>query len=171
MGQPITVLSDKESKEGVPTKISTGGSVHVVHGLAQLAFTGKKLKFIVIPTKNLGFRAYCFHFIGQGALFCTAQNCATAHHHAATKTVIPGKIYVTRGATTTFATPSLTELALDSHVVTKWRSLYLTLPEWNEKFLITAVVSDEVPVSAVAIEEVQETFYCNKALAFKTPTK
>jgi hypothetical protein len=47
----------------------------------------------------------------------------------------------------------------------------LALPEWNEKFLIVAVVSDELPASAAAIE-VQETFFQeNKALTFKTPVK
>jgi hypothetical protein len=170
MGQPITVLSDKESIDGVPTEISTGGSVHVVDGPAPSVSTGKKFKIIVIPTRNLGFGNFCFQFIGQGASFCTAQNCATAHHHAATKTVIPGEIYVAKGATTAFATPALAESALDPHVATEWRSLSLTLPEWNEKFLIATAVSDELPASAAAIE-MQETFYRNKALSFKTPAK
>jgi hypothetical protein len=46
---------------------------------------GKKFKIVVIPTVNQGFSAYCFQVIGQGASFCTARNCVTAHHHAARK--------------------------------------------------------------------------------------
>jgi hypothetical protein len=125
---------------------------------------------VVIPTENLGFNSYCFQFIGQGTSFCTARNCATAHHHAAAKTVMPGEIYVAKGNTTAFVTPCLTESALDTHVLTEWKSLSLALPEWNEKFLIAATVSDQLPASAAAIE-VQETFYRDKALLFKTPAK
>jgi phage shock protein A len=139
-------------------------------GPAPPTATGKRFKIIVIPTVDLGFGNYCFQYIGQGASFCTARNCATAHHHAAEKAVIPGDIYVAKGVTTAFVTPSLTASALDPHVLSEWKSLSLGLPEWNEKFLIAAAISDDLPASAAAIE-VQETFFRNKALNFKTPGK
>jgi hypothetical protein len=42
---------------------------------------------------------------------------------------MPGEIYVAKGTTTAFVTPSLTESALDTHVLAEWKSLSLALPE------------------------------------------
>jgi hypothetical protein len=127
---------------------------------------------MVIPTTvDLGSRNYCFQLIGQGASFFAAQNCATVHHHAAVKTITPGEIYIPKGITMVFVTPMLNASALDPHFLKQWKSLSLALPsEWNEKILIATAVSDELPASAAAIE-VQENFFCNKALNFKTPAK
>jgi hypothetical protein len=79
-------------------------------------------------------------------------------------------MYVAKGITMAFVTPSLTEPALDPHVLFEWISLSLALPKWNEKCLIATAVSDELPASSTAIE-IQQTLYCNKALMFKTPAK
>jgi hypothetical protein len=166
-GQPMTVLSDKENEDGMPMEIDTDGSVPVMDGHAQVTAMGN---IVVIPTVNLGFSAYCFQFIDQGASFCTARNCATAHYLAASKTVTPGVIYVAKGITTAFVAPSLTSSALDPHALTEWKSLSLTLPKWNEKFLIATAVLDDLPASTAAIE-IQEAFYQNKALSFETPAK
>ena len=46
----------------------------------------------------------------------------------------------------------------------------LTLPKWNEKFLIAASASDDIPASTAAME-IQDTFFRTKALNFKTPAK
>jgi hypothetical protein len=62
------------------------------------------------------------------------------------------------------------EAVIDSDVLTEWKSLLLSLPEWNEKFLIAALASDDIPASTGAME-IQETFFCTKALNFKTPAK
>jgi hypothetical protein len=53
----------------------------------------------------------------------------------------------------------------------KWKSLSLTLPDWNEKFFLATSAPDNIlPASSEAIE-IQEEFYRTKALNFKTPAK
>jgi hypothetical protein len=67
-------------------------------------------------------------------------------------------------------TPSIHEAGIDDDVLTTWRSLSLTLSEWNEKFLIATAVLDNIPVSTAAME-VHEEFFRTKALNSKTPAK
>ena len=118
-----------------------------------------------------GLQRLLLQFIGQGASYCTARNCNTAHHHSLVKTVKPGEIYVAKSSSTAFVTPSITDSVIDSDVLAVWRALTLTLPEWNQKFFIaTAALDDDVPVSSAAME-VHETFFRTKALNFKTPAK
>lgn len=46
----------------------------------------------------------------------------------------------------------------------------MTLPKWNEKFLIATAALEDAPVSTEAMEVYEEFFY-TKALNFKTPAK
>jgi hypothetical protein len=59
---------------------------------------------------------------------------------------------------------------IDSDVLKEWNSLLLSLPEWNEKFIIASSAADDIPASTAAME-IQETFFRTKALNFKTPAK
>jgi hypothetical protein len=169
-GEPFTVFSGEGNRrfrdiprevnmdDGRMTEQDTPGS------------NGKRFKIFVIPTDNTGFSSYCFQFIGQGASYCTARNCATSHHHASVKAVKPGEIYVAKSSTTAFVTPSMHEAGIDADVLTGWRALSLTLSEWNEKFFIATAALDDIPVSTAAME-VHEEFFRTKALNFKTPAK
>jgi hypothetical protein len=50
------------------------------------------------------------------------------------KAVKPGEIYAAKGLSTAFVLPSLLgESVLDPEALLKWKSLSLTLPDWNEK--------------------------------------
>jgi hypothetical protein len=112
-GEPFTVFSGEGNRrfrdiprevdmdDGWKTESDTPGS------------NGKRFKTFVIPTSNTAFSAYCFQFIGQGASYCTARNCVTAHHHALVKAVKPGEIYVAKSPTTAFVTPSIHEACID----------------------------------------------------------
>jgi hypothetical protein len=145
-GQAVTVLSDVEgSEDGVPTEIDTTGSVQVLDTLTQSTL-GKRFKVFIAPSINKGFNNLCFQLIGQGVYFCTERNCGIAHHHVSVKYVKPGEIYVAKGPTTAFVTPS------DKNVLENWRSLTSALSDWNEKFLIADAASDDIPALAAAIE-------------------
>jgi hypothetical protein len=168
-GQAVTVRSDVGSKDGVPMEIDTTGSVQVLDALTQSTL-GKRFRVFIAPALDKGFNNYCFQLIGQGVSFCTVLNCATTHHHGSVKSVKPREVYVAKGPTMAFVTPSLTPMVIDEQVLENWKSLNLALPDWNEKFLITAAALDDLPASAAAME-VQEDFFRNKALTFKTPVK
>jgi hypothetical protein len=84
-GQAVTVLLDVGSKDGVPMKIDTTGSVQVLDALTQSTL-GKHFRVFIAPTIDKSFNNYCFQLIGQGVSFCTACNCAITHHHASVKT-------------------------------------------------------------------------------------
>jgi hypothetical protein len=80
-------------------------------------------------------------------------------------------VYVAKGlVSTAFVLPLLGGSVLEPETLSKWKSLSLTLPDWNEKFVIATSTSDGVPASTVAIE-LQEEFFKTKALHFKTPAK
>jgi hypothetical protein len=68
---------------------------------------------------------------------------------------------------TAFVTPSVAKSVIGGGILTERKSRLLTMPEWNIKFLITTSASDDIPVSAAAME-IQETFFLSKALNFKT---
>jgi hypothetical protein len=165
----MMVLSDR-SEEGsrIPwmVNMSEGPTPHP----AQKAFNGKRVKIFVVPSWDKGFSTYCFQFIGQGASFCTSQNCVTAHHHASVKKVMPGKLYVAKSTTTAFVMPSITTKVIDVDVLAKWKTLCLLLSEWNKKFFIATAASDKAPASTAAME-MKEDYFRNKGLNFKTPAK
>jgi hypothetical protein len=81
-----------------------------------------------------------------------------SHHHASVNSIKPGEIYVAKSPTTAFVTPSIMGAVIDSDVLTEWKSRLLTLPKWNEKFLISAFASDDIP-TLIAAMEIQETFF------------
>jgi hypothetical protein len=67
----------------------------------------KRVKTFVVPGWEEGFSTYCFQFIGQGASFCTAKNCTTAHQHTAKKQAAPGELYISNnGVRDPFLNPS-----------------------------------------------------------------
>jgi hypothetical protein len=170
-GLPFTVMLDGSIGEAVR---HVPREVHMADGhtdpLASQTANGKRVKIFVVPGWEKGFSTFCFQFIGQGASFCTTQNCTTAHHHASKKEVRPGEIYVAKSHTTAFATPSLEPTVIDEDVLADWKALSLSLSDWNEKFFIATNTSDELPASSAAME-VQEAFFRNKALNYKTPAK
>jgi hypothetical protein len=170
-GLPFTVMSDGsigEDGRHVPSEVHMAG--RQADPLASQTANGKRVKIFVVPTWDKGFSTYCFQFIGQGASFCTTQNCTTSHHHASKKEVRPGELYVAKSPTTAFATPSIESTVIDSEVLAEWKALSLSLPEWNEKFFIATNASDDLPASTAAME-MQETFFRTKALKYKTPAK
>jgi hypothetical protein len=138
--------------------------------LASQPSNGKRVKIFVVPGWDKGFSTYCFQFIGQGASFCTTQNCTTAHHHASKKEVRPGELYVAKSQSTAFATPSIASTVIDDDVLAEWKALSLSLSEWNKTFFIATNTSDDQPSSSAAME-IQETFFRTKALNYKTPAK
>jgi hypothetical protein len=83
------------------------------------ANNGKWVKIFVVPDWNEQFSAYCLQFIGQGASFGTAKICATVHHQASKKEVVPGELYMAKSVTTAFVTPSITSAVIDSDVLIK----------------------------------------------------
>jgi hypothetical protein len=148
--------------------------VHMADGqtdpLANQPNNGKRVKIFVVRGWDKGFSTYCFQFIGQGASFCTIQNCSTAHHHASKKDVRPGELYVAKSQSTAFATPSIESSVIDDDVLADWKALSLSLSDWNEKFFIAKNTSDDLPASSAAME-IQENFFRTKALNYKTPAK
>ena len=158
----VTVQSGADSY-GIPMEVNTEQE-------DMQAINGKRFKIFVVPTWDGCFDPLSFQLIGQGAYFCTAKSCNTAHHHALVKTVKPGEIYVAKLPTTAFVSPSILESVIDTEVCCEWKSLLLSLPEWNEKFIIARSASDNVPASAAAME-MQENYFRMKALNFKTPVK
>jgi hypothetical protein len=89
------------------------------------AHNGKRFKIFVVPSREEGFEAYRFQLIGQGASFCTAQNCGTAHHHASVKNVIPGNIFVAKSTSTASTTPTISKTLIKEDVLSVWRTLTL----------------------------------------------
>jgi hypothetical protein len=176
-GRQRTVLSDKEDGSGIPLEVNMHGHNNSERGLgynantAIQALNGKRFKIFVVP-KSLDetFGTFCFQLIGQVASFCTARNWDMAHHHASAKKVKPGEIYLAKSSTTAFVTPSITTKVIGENALTTWKSLTLSLPEWNEKFFIATAASDEIPASSAAIE-MHKAFCRTKALNFKTPAK
>jgi hypothetical protein len=83
-----------------------------------------------------------------------------SHQHASVNSVKPGGYQ--RG--------KVPEAVIDSNILLEWKSCLLTLPEWNEKFIIVASAADDIPASTAAME-IQETFFRTKVLKFKTPAK
>jgi hypothetical protein len=122
-GQPFTVLSSGEEGSSIPREVIMEDG-HANRGDMQ-TLNGKRFKIFAVPTWDACFSTYCFQLIGQGASFCTSQNCKTAHHHASVKTVQPGDIYIAKSATTAFLTPSIMESVVDSDVLKEWSSLFL----------------------------------------------
>jgi hypothetical protein len=167
MGQPLTVLSDLEEEGGTSRVDAMAGRDS--NGNYQSTPT-KKFKIFVVPELDEGFEAFCFQFIGQGASFCTARNCVTAHHHASVKTVKPGELYVAKSYSTAFVTPSITKSVVEVEVLVSWQALSLALPEWNQMFFIATAASDDAPASSAALE-VQQAFFRDKAMTYKTPAK
>jgi hypothetical protein len=165
----MTVLSDRSEDGGRIPRTVNMSEGPILHS-AQEAFNGKRVKIFVVPSWDEGFSTYCFQFIGQGASFCTSQNCITAHHHASVKKVTPGELYVAKSVTTAFVTPSITTKVIDVDVLNEWKTLSLSLSEWNEKFFIATAASDKAPASTAAME-MNKDFFRNKALNFKTPAK
>jgi hypothetical protein len=119
MGAPMTVNSlgdgNRSRRDILPRE------VNLDMGQTALSYTpgsnGKRFKIFVVPNQYEGFSSYCFQFIGQGASYCTARDCATSHHQALVKVVKPGKIYVSKSSTTAFVTPSITKSVIDSDVL------------------------------------------------------
>jgi hypothetical protein len=105
-GQPFTVYSNgDEDGRQVPKEINLmDGQAEI---LVNQTSNSKRVKTFVVPGWEEGFSTYCFQFIGQGASFCTAKNCTTAHQHTAKKQAAPGELYISNnGVCDPFLNPS-----------------------------------------------------------------
>jgi hypothetical protein len=109
-------------------------------GLAHASATGKKFKIVVvIPTLDRHFSNYCFHFIDQGASFYHSVRYVIVLWRTITqqqKLLLLAKSMSLKALQQRFFTPTLALSVLDPHVLNEWKSRSLSLPKWNEKFLI-----------------------------------
>jgi hypothetical protein len=58
----------------------------------------------------------------------------------------------------------------DEQALQDWKDASLSFEDWSGKFLMASAARDDEPASNAAME-VQENFYCDQALTFKTPVK
>jgi hypothetical protein len=65
---------------------------------------------------------------------------------------------VAKSTTKAFVTPSIMDTIIGGDVLKECNSLLLSLPEWNEKFIIASSASDDIPASTTAME-IHETFF------------
>jgi hypothetical protein len=114
---------------------------------------GSVFRFLVVPSWDEESSTFCFHYIGQDALsLCMSQNCGRVHPHASVKKVMPGMLYITKYLTTAFVTPLIITEVINGDILTEWKTLSLSLPEWNEKCFIATAALDGVTASTAAME-------------------
>jgi hypothetical protein len=132
--------------------------------------TTKKSRIYLVPTDTEAYDAACFKLVGAGAVFCTAVNCTVAHRGGAVMSVKVGDIFVAKSFSEAFVEPRMSSFNIDEQALQEWLDLSLSFEAWSEKFLMASAAGDDEPASSAAME-VQEDFYRNKALTFKTPAK
>jgi hypothetical protein len=64
----------------------------------------------------------------------------------------------------------MSSLDIDDIALQDWKDSSLSFEAWSDKFLMASAAANDGPASTAAME-VQEDFYRNQALAFKTPAK
>jgi hypothetical protein len=142
-------------------------SVRVKNSLP--ANTSKKYKVFKVPGYEQGFEDTCFSLIGQGATFCTARRCQTAHQGGSVIEVSPGDLFVLKGGTTAFADPTTSVGKLSPDLLVSWSSKSNSLSEWSRLFMLVEDSLEHGPASA-AILEAKENF-ASRAEAHRTPGK
>ena len=130
----------------------------------------RKSRIYLAPTDTKLYNDVCFNLVGAGAAFCTVSNCTVSHRGGAIMDVKPGDIFVAKSFTEAFVEPRMSSSDIDKPVLEDWTDALLSFEAWSDKFLMASAAGDEVPASSAAME-VQEDFYRNKALTFKTPAK
>jgi hypothetical protein len=137
---------------------------------ARTSSSSKKSRVYISPIDTEDFNEVCHKLIGSGTVFCTARNCTVSHRGGAVMTVTPGDIFVAKSSTEAFVEPRMSSFNIDEQALQHWVDASLSFEAWSEKFLMAEAAGDEEPASVAAME-VQEHFYRNKALNFKTPAK
>jgi hypothetical protein len=85
--------------------------------------------------------------------------------------VMPSDVFVAKKkAMSAFVEPSLDGHMIHDSVAQDWKNKQLRLDDWSAKVVITTSAFDKRPTSS-AMMEVHETFFREKATAFKTPAK
>jgi hypothetical protein len=165
-----TYGSDNDSSEFGQSGVPGGTLQGLVRGKFSLPTnTGKKYKVYKVPSYGEGFEESCFSLIGQGATFCTARKCQTAHQGGSVIEPSPGDLFVLKGGTTGFADPKTSISKLSPDLVVAWSSKSNSLSEWSRLFMLVEDSLEHGPASA-AILEVKENF-ANRAEAHRTPGK
>jgi hypothetical protein len=132
------------------------------------AMTKKSRIYAVVPRDNQAFNNICFNLIGAGAVFCTDTDCMMSHSGGAVMTVTPGDISVAKSSMEAFVEPCMSSSDIDEQALQDWIDASLSFEVWSKKFLMAS--GNKEPASSATME-VQEDFYHNKALTFKTPAK
>jgi hypothetical protein len=130
----------------------------------------KKSRIYVVPLELKDFNQICFNLIGAGAVFCTGTNCTVSHRGGSVMSVQPGDIFVSKSSSEAFVEPRMSSLDIDDLALQDWKDASLSFEAWSEKFLMASAAGNDGPASSAAME-VQEDFYRNQALTFKTPAK
>jgi hypothetical protein len=112
----------------------------------------------------------CFKLTGAGSVFCTAKNCTVAHRGGAIMEVSGGDISICKSTTEAFVEPRMSSNSIDPEALEDWEALSLSFDAWSDKFLMASAADDGAPASNAAME-VQEDFFKNQTLTFKTPAK
>jgi hypothetical protein len=81
-----------------------------------------------------------------------------------------GNICVAKSSLEAFVEPCMSSLDIDEQALQDWKDASLSFEDWSEKFLMARDAGDKETASNAAME-VQEDFYHNQALTFKTPAK
>jgi hypothetical protein len=81
-----------------------------------------------------------------------------------------GDIFVAKSTSEAFVEPRMLSGDIDEQALQDWKDASLSFEDWSEKFLMASAAGDDEPASNAAME-VQENFYRNQALTFKTPAK
>jgi hypothetical protein len=76
-------------------------------------------------------------------------------------------MFVAKSLSEAFVEPRMSSWNVDEQVLQDWMDAALSFEAWSEKFLMASAAGDDKPASSAAME-VQEDFYQNKALSFKT---
>jgi hypothetical protein len=168
----LETASDMEYETSPPVDMPTGVEPVDMFGQsdAQKTTTTKKSRIYVVPTDIKEYKEVCFNLIGVGSVFCTGTNCTVSHRGGAIMTVDRGDIFVAKSSSEAFVEPRMSSLNIDDQALQDWKDSSLSFEDWSEKFLMATAAGDDEPASKASME-VQENFYRNQALTFKTPAK
>jgi hypothetical protein len=166
-GENFKTVQDMENKS-LPAALRPGEEMVDMFGTTKegsRTSTTKKSRIYLVPED---FNEVCFKLVSAGAVFCMAANCRVAHRGGAVKMTVNGRdIFVAKLST---EEPQMALFTIDKQALQAWVNASLSFEAWSEKFLMASAAGDDKPASSATME-VQEDFYCNKALTFNTPAK
>jgi hypothetical protein len=92
-------------------------------------------------------------------------------------TINIGDNFVSKSSSEAFVEPQMSLFNIDEEGLQDWMDGSLSFEAWSKKFLMADAAGNNEPASSFQLPasstamEVQEDFYQNKALTFKTPAK